>query len=118
LGLDNLKLNGLDKITDEATKRFCTKNKRLENLELCKCDKLTPQGIEDIIIGLNCLTFINVNLIPKVTAEALQDTLDTKPKLKFLTFAQKCTDPKKAFLKVPQIPKKKKKKGKKKKGKK
>lgn len=86
LNLQTFKINGLDKITDEATVRICIKNKKLDCLELCKCDKLTPDGIDQIIKALNCLKTINVNLIPKVTPTALQEALDLRPNLKLITY--------------------------------
>lgn len=84
VNLQLLRLNGLDKITDEATTKFCMRNKKLEVLELCKCAALTAPGIDLIIKSLNCLRSININMIPKIKLEELKEGLEQKPNLKVL----------------------------------
>ena len=115
----HLRLNGLDKLTDEPTSRLCARNTHLEVLELCKCTALTIAGIELIIKSLNCLKKFNINMIPGIKLETIKETLEQKPNLKVLQFAQKNVDTRDNGLRVPLPPKKKKKKAKKgKKGKK
>lgn len=116
-GLRHLRLNGLDKITDEAAVKFCCRNRGLQVLELCKCKKLTLAGIETIIKHLTCLKTININMIPKIKLAKMKETLGQKPWVQVLQFGTRSTNAKDNGLRVPLPPKKKQKvkKGKKKK---
>jgi len=117
--LNLLRLNGLDKITDDPTARFCIRNKKLAFIEIAKCIKLTIAGVEHIIKGLNCLKRLNINMIPAIKLETIKETIESKPSLQILQFAMKAVDPRDNGLRVPLPKKKKKKKAKKsKKGKK
>jgi len=116
--LRHLRLSGLNKITDEPTIKFCTRNRCLTILELCRCRALTIAGIESMIKALPCLKKININMIPKIKVAKMKDTLESKPGLEVIQFAMRNVDLKDNGLRVPLPRKSKKKKKKKKKGKK
>ncbi len=84
VNLQLLRLNGLDKITDDATTKFCIRNRKLESLELCKCAALTVAGIDLIIKSMNCLRSLNINMIPKIKLEELKEGMSQRPNLKVI----------------------------------
>ena len=65
--LKELKLNLLDKITDDALLKIVAKNKKIDTLELIKCTNLTEVGILAAVKMLVCLKKLNLNLIPDIS---------------------------------------------------
>jgi len=111
--LVKLRLSGLDNITDEPTARFCGVNRGLQEIELCKCNKLTVAGVEAIIKDAYCLKRLNINMIPKIKLDTIKETIEQKPGLQIIQFAVKNVSLADNGLRVPLPPKEKKKKKKK-----
>lgn len=90
--------------------------KVLESLELTKCELLTEYSIDHIIKSNSTLTFIDLNGIPAITPQVLENLKLIKPELLIRRYLYQNVDLKDNGLRVPRRvvdKKKKKKKGKK-----
>lgn len=69
------------KLTDHALIKLCNSSHVLESLELTKCEALTEYSIDMIIKNVLTLKFIDLNCIPAITPQALEQLRQTKPEL-------------------------------------
>lgn len=68
-----LKLSGLDKMSDHALMKLVHSSKSLEHLELTKCGIITDYSIDSIIKASTTLKFIDLNGIPAITPQILDN---------------------------------------------
>jgi len=84
--LRELKFNLLDKITDDALLKITAKNRKIDTLELIKCINLTEVGILATVKSLVCLKKLNLNLIPDISPETLEDIKKVKPNIVIIRY--------------------------------
>jgi hypothetical protein len=95
----------LEGITDEVIIKLCSRNNGLKVLELCKCSSLTITSIDTIIRILNHLQTININMIPKIKLNDLNEALEEKPWVQVIQLANKLVSDKDNGLRIPLPPK-------------
>ena len=74
-------MNGLNKISDHCLLKVCQSSHVLEHLELTKCENLTEYSIDMLIKQVPTLKFIDVNSIPAITPQVLEQLKTIKPDL-------------------------------------
>ena len=111
-----LKLNGIVKASDHNVLKLCQTSRVLEHIELTRCELMTEYSVDLLIKGCTNLVFLDLNGIPAITPQALENFRQLKPDLMIRRFLYQNIDPKDNDLRVPRRlmgEKKKKKKGKK-----
>ena len=96
--------------------KLCSSSHVMEHLELTKCEGLTEYSIDNIIKSSNTLKFLDLNNIPAITPQVLEQLRLIKPDLLIRRYLYQVVDVKDNGLRVPRRivdKKKKKKKGKK-----
>ena len=91
-------------------------SKVVEHLELTKCELLTEYSLDNVIKSTTSLQYIDLNGVPAVTQQKLDDYRQLRPELMIRRYLYQNVDPKDNGLRVPRRvvdKKKKKKKGKK-----
>ena len=76
-----LKLNGLTKVSDHSLIKLCAASHVIEHIELTKCEGLTDYSIDMVIKQAQTLKFIDLNSIPAITPQVLEQLKLIKPEL-------------------------------------
>ncbi|CDW83748.1 UNKNOWN [Stylonychia lemnae] len=118
IGLQKLKIlkfSGIARLSDHTLIKVCNNSHVLEHIELTKCEGLTEYSIDHIIKNTTTLKFIDLNNIPAITPQVLEQLKQIKPDLLIRRYLYQVVDPKDNQLRVPRRlagdKKKKKKKG-------
>jgi hypothetical protein len=76
-----IKLSGLVKLGDHTLMKLTSTSKVIEHLELTKCELLTEYSLENILKTVHSLSFIDLNGIPAVTPQVLDNLKAIRPDL-------------------------------------